>query len=589
MIKRVWLVVVILGMLFSVGCDLLATTGTQETAVALSDFEIATLEALSTQVNSTPDGILRLPTPTLKPEGASESSEASITITGISEQTPGVANVTWQASGDFPSGFKVVWSDAQGYPTYPENSAVAVASSIARSAQITVTPGVIYYVRVCRFVNESCDVYSDLGIFAFSSATPNPKPVMDLRATVTAAAHRHDATASVSGTALSYDPTLKITLMKGGEDGKAYMAWTDKNPGSSGYKIVYSKTSTTPTYGTDSYFYIADSNARSAYVEGDSSTQYYYRLCRVSSSGCGSYSEVYSYKFPVANTVTPDASTITLTAITDTATGAAQVTWTASGTFSNGFKILYSKTNTLPTLSDSVTYVSDGSARLGSISGDPSGTYHVRVCKYTGSGCSVYSSVMDFTFASDPATITINGLADNSASGAIDLGWTTASGTFPNGFKILLATSATPTYENATTMVAAASGATSGTITGSANTHYYLRVCKYTGSGCGVYSNIVEFTTASDSIDLTSSTTTDFAWTLTPNTDNADGYRLFWSSGKLAPVWSSAAGYQTAVAADRSMSITPLSTGHYILRLCTWDATGSTCTAYSNTVEIDAP
>ena len=589
MIKRVWLVLVILGMLFSVGCDLLATTGTQETAVALSDSEIATLEALSTQVNATPDGILRLPTPTQTPEGSNETSAASITITGITEQTPGVAMVTWLASGDFPSGFKVVWSDVQGYPTYPENSSVLVESSIARSAQITVTPGVIYYVRVCRFINGTCDVYSDLGIFAFSSATPNPKPVMDLRATVTAAARRHNTTPTVSGTTVTSDPTLKITLMKGGEDGKAYMTWTDKNPGSNGYKIVYSKTSTTPTYGTDAYFYIADSNARSAYIEGESNTQYYYRLCRYNGSTCGSYSEVYTYKFPVVNTATPDASTISITAITDTATGAAQVAWSASGTFSNGFKILYSKTNTLPTLSDSVTYVSDGTARLGTISGDPSGTYHVRVCKYTGSGCSVYSSVMDFTFAADPATITINGLADNSASGAIDLDWTTASGTFPNGFKILLATSATPTYENAITMVAASSGATSGTITGSANTHYYLRVCKYTGSGCSVYSNIVEFTTASDGIDLTSSALTDYAWTLTPNTDNADGYRLFWSKSSVTPVWSSADAYQTGVAADRTMSISLPATGHYIIRLCTWDGTGSTCSAYSNTLEFDVP
>ena len=67
-------------------------------------------------------------------------------------------------------------------------------------------------------------------------------------------------------------PTLVITLIKGGTDGKAYFTWEDKSTSAKGYKILYSTSSQTPTYGVDSYFYIADPTVRSAYIDGSSAT-----------------------------------------------------------------------------------------------------------------------------------------------------------------------------------------------------------------------------------------------------------------------------------------------------------------------------
>lgn len=491
--KRISLVVMVLVMLLSTGCEFNLPGVGQNTDQNPSDFDLATISASTNEASSTPDNILRLPTPTSTPVpdasnvgGESENGgvvAGNIALKTITEKSPGIALITWEATGNFPSGFKVIWTDQQKQPTYPEDNSTSAVSSTARSAVINFTADTIYYVRVCGFMAEKCEVYSDLGIFAFAPPTPTPTITKTVPAVV------------VNGTSIPYDPSLKITIMKGGESGKAYMEWSDKHATSSGYKIVYSTSNSVPVYGTDSSYSVPDSTARSAYVDGNSNTSYYYRICRYSSSGCTSYSAVYTYTFPVASTATPDSASITISSIVDSGIGAALVSWAATGDFPYGFKILYSKTTALPTLSDSVVVVSDGSARQGTISGDPSSTYHVRVCKYNGSTCSIYSGVVDFPFAADSSTITLDSVVDGASSGDMNLAWT-PSGSFPSGFKMLYSTTeATPTYENAS-MVAAGSSDTTGTINGTAATHYYVRVCKFTGSGCSIYSNIVEITTA---------------------------------------------------------------------------------------------
>lgn len=596
MTRRIWLAMVILILLLTTGCELPAGLAPAAPTASISEAEIATLAALATQVNKTPDGILRLPTPTATleapaPQGGEvnvTSQPASIVITSITEKAAGQALINWEVQGEFPSGFKVVWTEVQGLPTFPENSSVAASSPNARSAQITITPGTIYYVRVCRYLYGACDVYSDLGIFAFMPGTPTPN--LSANATGTAAAKTKTPIAGLLKTATP-DSGLLITLMKGGTDGKAYMSWTAKTPDTYGFKIVYSKTNSTPTYGTDSYFFISDPKARSAYVDGLSATKYYYRVCRLTSTGtCGAYSPTYTFTFPTVNTPTVDPAVISITGITDTVTGSAEVTWTATGTFPSGFKILYSKTNTLPTLSDSYVAVSDGALRVGTITGDPSATYHVRICKYFSGACVAYSSVVDFSFAADPATITITSASDYSSAGGIQVGWN-ATGTFINGFKILYSTSqSTPTFENAS-MVAVTDGALrTGIVSGSANQKYYLRVCKYSGTGCGVYSNVVEFTTATADIDLAEDGLDPTIYTWTIAGDNADGYQLFWLEGSMTPTWPAASQYLEVDPTARTYTIGALASGHsYVVRMCLWNIAGGTCGNYSNTVEVTIP
>ncbi len=588
MAKRVLTGLIICMLLLMAGCELTpAGQPVQPTQQGISDSNIATLSAVSTQIYQATQAAVLAPTLTPTAEiiveptftATATTAPGTIVITSVTEKSQTSALVTWDVAGDFPSGFKVVWTDQQGNPTYPESNSLAVGSSTARSALISVNPGTIYYVRVCRYMYEACDIYSNLSIFAITpaTATPDPGPAKTATAvagikTATAAALPINKTAAASGT--TTDPNFKITLVKGGETGKAYMAWTDSSNSTKGYKIVYSKTSTTPTLGTSSYFYVTDPAARSAYVDGESGTKYYYRVCRYDGSTCTSYTPTYTFTFPT------DTSTIAISSITNTGIGTAQVNWSASGTFTNGFKILYSKTTALPTLSDSVVVVSDGAARSATISGDPSATYHVRICKYSGSTCTLYSSVMDFTFSDDTSTISITGITDT-ATGAAQVNWD-ATGTFPSGFKILYSkTTALPTLSDSVVVVSDGS-LRQGTITGDPSALYHVRVCKYSGSACTIYSAVTDFTFADDPATIafekvqdnpTTPGTIDVGWTATGTFTN--GFKLLYSTTEASPTYENASSVTISDGAVRVGSITGAANTKYYLRVCKFS--GSTC------------
>jgi hypothetical protein len=590
--KRIWLFFVIVVLTLSTGCDLNYSLSSQGTPSGPSLDEISTLSAISTQTYSTPTiensdlssptstpvlditgqgGELPTATITLKP--TKTALPGSIKILSITQRSPGVAMVKWDVTGDFPSGFKVVFSDTQNQPTYPENTYASVYNSTARSAVINYVPDRIYYVRVCRFLYNSCDVYSDLGIFAFAPPTKTPRPT------------RTPSVIIVNGTEVVYDPSLVITKMKTAGSGKAYIEWSDGGSQSKGYRIAYSHTSPLPSVDSDPYFSISDPKARSAYVDGDNGNGYYYRICRYNGSKCTSYSKPYLFNFPGSTS----SDVITITSINELSEGVARIGWTAEGSFPNGFKIMYSKSTKTPSLSDSVTTVSDGSARSGNITGDVNSTYYVQVCKVSSSGgCSTYSQIEYFTFSPDYAFIYITGLADNPiTTGSIDLKWH-AYGTFNEGFSLNLSTNAD--MSNPTVINVADQYATSYTLSGLPNTPYYITVCKKVGSGCAATSDKMEFTTASTGFLLTNAGDPQvYNWSITA--PNPGGYHLFWIQDEyITPVWSLALTQQ-AVADPNAITVTLSSSlpkeHHYLLRLCTWDIDSSKCTSYSNTLEID--
>jgi hypothetical protein len=71
----------------------------------------------------------------------------------------------------------------------------------------------------------------------------------------------------------------------------------------------------------------------------------------------------------------------------------------------------------------------------------------------------------------------------------------TSSGSFPDGYVILLSdTNTSPTISDTT--VYATSGETSKDISGTAGTKYYVRMCKLSGGICTIYSSVTEFTFA---------------------------------------------------------------------------------------------
>jgi hypothetical protein len=601
MLKRIFCCISLLGLLFAAGCQIFNPAPTQDAAALLAESNLATVNAISTanqnnvNLNNQNQATQQASQVAAKP--TSTPSPGSITITSIQEVGPGRAIVYWDAIGEFPSGYKIVWTDQQGKPTYPENTSAYTGDPYARSAMISGTPGRIYYVRVCRFLNDACDIYSNLGIFAFVNTSPTAPNPGTKTPTVPATVHTKVPVVP-TGSSLT---KILITFMSGGADGKAFMMWDATGSFTAGFKIVYSKTNQTPTAGSDPYFKISDSGARTAYVNGDPGAKYYYRICRVTADTCDSYSPVFAYLFAGSiYTPTPDPAVITITEIKDKTTGTATVTWTATGTFPAGFKVVFSKTNHVPTLSDSYVYVSDGSLRTAVVAGEPSTFYYFRVCKYFDGRCVAYSPVKTFTFAAAPSptpdgsTITNVKVNPNTVIGKATITWD-AAGVFPFGFKILSSTTETiPTYENASSMVLVSEeAARTFKISGNPRTTYYYRICKYTGSGCGVYSGVVSFTYPDATVDsefvLTNTTPTSgqvgLIWTLL--VDNPGGYKVLYGFSN-PPYFPDNPSVLIADRSARTYLLTGLGSGTtYYIRLCEFN--GTVCTTYSNTLTVDMP
>jgi hypothetical protein len=285
-----------------------------------------------------------------------------------------------------------------------------------------------------------------------------------------------------------------------------------------------------------------------------------------------------------------------LTSVTESVPGTAVVNWDATGSFPSGFKILYSKTHSTPTLSDSKVLVSNGALRTGTFSGTLGAKYYVRVCKYLNSACVVYSNVMTITFTGptatvDGSTISITSIRDT-ADGNATVHWSD-SGSFPTGFNILISkTNPTPTpADNDGFVNVSGSSATSGTITGTAGSTYYVRVCKDESGDCGNYSSVTTFTFAKITMDpATESSPGVGSFTWTDAGDFSHGFALIYAVEKTVTDLASADGYVTPIsgsALSKTISGTPQvipgTTIHY--RLCQLTAS-STCAVYSNEVTI---
>lgn len=497
------LAVFIAGLFLFSGCS--STGGNQPIATQVNVNEIVDLTVqaavstlVSTQSQNTPiipaESITETPAAT---QPSPSIPNASITITSVQESSPGKAIVYWDAVGEFPSGFKLVWTTEVRKPAFPEDSNTYTSDPYARSAMFSGTPGMVYLVRVCRFIGDTCDIYSNLGIFAFAnttSATTSPVTTKTVWPTFVSGG----GGGSAGGKTNTPVPSVIIIKMSGGTAGKALIEWKTATNPSKGFKILYSKTNATPELGKDSYYVISDGAVRSAFVDGVSATKYYFRLCAYNGSTC-EYSNVYTFTFPTfvpspKPSPTVDTSVITITGISNLAAGTATINWTASGTFTNGFKILYSTTNATPTLGTAeMIYISDNAARTATVSGVPRSRYYYRICKYTGSACSVYSNVMEFTYADiseDPAIIFSTDGAFSEV-GKVKLDWTLPAGNNAGGYLILQAYPDTPIFPESVKYTVSDPAARTYTLTGlTSGLTYNFRLCLYNGSICTAYSEL---------------------------------------------------------------------------------------------------
>jgi hypothetical protein len=104
--------------------------------------------------------------------------------------------------------------------------------------------------------------------------------------------------------------------------------------------------------------------------------------------------------------ITNAKSSIIITSIKESGSGQAQITWIASGTFANGFKIYYSSSIKNPVFGGekSEYAISDGSTRSAFVTGTPGTTYNYRLCSFTGSACDFYSNSYSFSFKAATST-----------------------------------------------------------------------------------------------------------------------------------------------------------------------------------------
>lgn len=506
-VKKV-LAIVIMGVLLLSGCK-----GTEPNQMSLEEIVALTAQAaISAQQSAAPVSSLEPPT-TNTPEAPGvtqtvpSSSNASITITSIQETGYGKAIVNWDAVGEFPSGFKLVWTTETRQPVFPGDTNSYTSDPYSRSMMFSGTPGTVYLMRVCRFTGDSCDVYSNLGIFAFSKTAASSTP---LPGTKTAAwpTIRVPGGGGGGGGGATATPVSQLTIksVTGASPGKALMIWTsDTNP-SKGFKIAYSKTNTVPVVGTDSYYAISDGAARQAYVDGTSGTKYYYRICKFDGTKCDPYSAVFTFTFPTfTGSPTPsptvDPAVINITGISDTAAGAATINWSASGTFTNGFKVLYSTSNATPTLGGSgvSALLFDGALRSAIVNGVPRSHYYYRICKYTGSKCGVYSNIVEFTYAdiSEDAGIDLTADGTVTTPGTVKLDWILPGADNAGGYLVLKAYPDTPTFPEAAKYTITNPAARTFTVTGlTPGQMYNFRLCLYNGSICTVYSPTLAGVTA---------------------------------------------------------------------------------------------
>lgn len=167
---------------------------------------------------------------------------------------------------------------------------------------------------------------------------------------------------------------------------------------SKGFKLVRSTSTQQPTYPGSEAQYV-DTNARSTTWEMGGGKTYYVRICAYRDGSCDSYSNTVTLTTPAK---TSDSGGLVNGTVSANLSGTT-LSWTITGTAPKGYKVVYSL-NPDPVYpnraGDNYLYISDPadmSASMSELSSMQSGKNYIRVCKYTGGGCTDYSGTVTYT------------------------------------------------------------------------------------------------------------------------------------------------------------------------------------------------
>ncbi len=417
--KRLLISILIASFLLA-GCNLFPKAPTVAPVVTQIVPPAATQTPIIIIVTATPAEPGQAATETPLPAAATSTPAAgeSITITKAEDLGAGKARITWEALGNFPAGFEVVWSETNTSPAYPNDTSNYLSDPAVRTVEIVGQAGHTYHLRICRYVNNSCDLYSNVAQIAFSGPTATPIVFYPTSPYATSTSIPWLPGYNPSGTPVPADAGMKIYRVVKTDNGKATVYFQAYGSFPNGMKLIYTTANRMPTYGMYSDITVA-ATSRSVPITGDIGKTYFLRLCRFTGKTCDIYSPTFEFMFTEMET-TPTSTTspsgsLYINTIQNTAPGQAQIFWTAIGSFNEGFRLVYSKTDSTPTFGEDPYYViDDGTVRSAYINGDPGYTYYYRICRYDGSTCDIYSNVYTFLYAGKKLTPTPTGIAINS-------------------------------------------------------------------------------------------------------------------------------------------------------------------------------
>ncbi|HUT21778.1 MAG TPA: FecR domain-containing protein [Candidatus Bipolaricaulota bacterium] len=392
---------------------------------------------------------------------------------------------------------------------------------------------------------------------------------------------------------ITYDKEAKdeigeFKLSTSVNDDSVKLTWTiaDKDT-DKGFKIVKSSKEN-PAFPADENKYITQSDARTYTWTDIGEGTYHFRVCVYQSDGkCENYTNDASAAIVKEETKT---GSISLTGSADGTT--AKLSWTTSDLdASKGFKVAKGS-NANPTYpGNDAQYLSDKNTRSYSWTNLSAGTYHFRVCEYTGSGCGAYSNDVTVTIAEQKPTttgsISLTAVADGNGAG---LTWATSGLDAAKGFKVVKGSTANPTYPGNDAQLVSGSSFTWMNLPAGT---YHFRVCEYTGSGCGAYSNDATVTITGDevqesgSISLSGSSSNgkaNLSWSTSGNLNFDNGYKVVFAD-TANPVYP---GNQYHYISDKTVKSdiwSDLEIGKtYHFRVCQY--LGGSCGVYSNDVMV---
>ncbi len=377
---------------------------------------------------------------------------------------------TLQTASNTISGYKVVRSETNSNPTYPNDWWVYLSDPYTLSyTDTSVSNGHNYYYRIGAYSSNS-------GVIEYTNSIYLSVP-----------SSNNSTTTSFELEGYDQDNGIRLTW-----DQYPYSVQTS-NSNIDGYKIVRSLTSSEPTYPNDYLVYISGAN-NTDYLDTSVSNNksYYYRVGAYKNGSVISYSN-YIYITHNGNNST---SSTEFTLNVSSQNNGIHLSWDKTDyDEAIGYKIVRSTSNSSPNYPDHyLTYIS-GTNNLDYVdtSVNNGQVYYYRIGAYDGDDILEYTSAKSIEF-------TGNNNSDNedleleatTVTGGIKLTWNIYDQDSISGYKIMRSeTDSSPTYPDEYYKFISGSNSKSYVDTSAKSGHsYYYRIGAYNGS-IVTYSNTV--------------------------------------------------------------------------------------------------